>query len=144
MMCENEYQSAICCEFSELFTAPTQSFTWPDFDKNVWPIASSIEAASAMIPNVSSAGKSHGCLLLFIMGGMLESPVEVSNRSAAAPTYQFNLQGRRELPVRIQSMIALLLLPMFAAAGYSLIYLLFGGGFGGAVLIFIIAKMLGK
>lgn len=34
--------------------------------------------------------------------------------------------------------------PMFAAAGYSLLYLLFGGGLGGAILIFIIAKMLGK
>ena len=31
-----------------------------------------------------------------------------------------------------------------AAAGYSLLYLLFGGGFGGAVLIFIVAKMLGR
>ncbi len=36
-----------------------------------------------------------------------------------------------------------LLLPL-AAAGYSLLYLLLGGGFGGAVLIFIIAKMIGK
>lgn len=35
------------------------------------------------------------------------------------------------------------LLPI-AAAGYSLIYLLFGGGLGGAILIFIVAKMLGK
>ncbi len=34
--------------------------------------------------------------------------------------------------------------PMIAAIGYSLIYLLFGGGLGGAVLIFIIAKMLGR
>jgi len=34
--------------------------------------------------------------------------------------------------------------PMIAAAGYSLIYLLFGGGIGGAVVIFFIAKMLGK
>jgi hypothetical protein len=34
--------------------------------------------------------------------------------------------------------------PMYAAIGYSLIYLLFGGGLGGAVLIFIIAKMLGR
>jgi len=34
--------------------------------------------------------------------------------------------------------------PMFAAAGYALIYLLLGGGLGGAVLIFIVAKMLGK
>lgn len=31
-----------------------------------------------------------------------------------------------------------------AAVGYSLIYLLFGGGLGGAVLIFIVAKLLGK
>lgn len=38
----------------------------------------------------------------------------------------------------------LILAPMFAAAGYSLIYLLLGGGFGGAILIFIVAKMLGK
>jgi len=41
-------------------------------------------------------------------------------------------------------MIALLVSPMFAAVGYSLLYLLLGGGFGGAVLIFIIAKMFGK
>lgn len=33
---------------------------------------------------------------------------------------------------------------IFAAAGYSLLYLLFGGGLGGAILIFIVAKMLGK
>ncbi len=31
-----------------------------------------------------------------------------------------------------------------AAAGYSLVYLLAGGGLGGAILIFIIAKMLGR
>lgn len=35
------------------------------------------------------------------------------------------------------------LLPL-AAAGYSIIYLLLGGGFGGAVLIFIVAKLLGR
>jgi hypothetical protein len=34
--------------------------------------------------------------------------------------------------------------PAFAAVGYSLVYLLAGGGLGGAVLIFIVAKMLGK
>ena len=33
---------------------------------------------------------------------------------------------------------------LFAAAGYSLIYLLGGGGFFGAVVIFFIAKMLGR
>ena len=41
-------------------------------------------------------------------------------------------------------MIALALMPMFAAAGFSLIYLLLGGGLGGAVLIFIVLKMIGK
>ena len=40
-------------------------------------------------------------------------------------------------------MIALMT-PMFAAAGYSLLYLLFGGGIGGAILIFFLAKGLGK
>jgi hypothetical protein len=40
-------------------------------------------------------------------------------------------------------MILATLLPL-AAAGYSLIYLLMGGGLGGAFLIFIVAKMLGK
>jgi hypothetical protein len=37
----------------------------------------------------------------------------------------------------------MLLIPV-AAAGYSLIYLLCGGGLGGAVIIYIVAKMLGK
>jgi hypothetical protein len=36
-----------------------------------------------------------------------------------------------------------LILPV-AAAGYSLLFLLFGGGLGGAALIFIAAKLLGK
>jgi hypothetical protein len=39
--------------------------------------------------------------------------------------------------------LALIVLPV-AAAGYSLIYLLFGGSLGGAVVIFIVAKLLGK
>jgi hypothetical protein len=33
---------------------------------------------------------------------------------------------------------------VLAAIGYSLVYLLAGGGFFGAVVIFFIAKMLGK
>jgi len=41
-------------------------------------------------------------------------------------------------------MIALTMVPMFAAAGYSLIYLLGGGGIVGALIIFFGAKMLGK
>jgi hypothetical protein len=40
-------------------------------------------------------------------------------------------------------MILATLLPL-AAAGYSILYLLMGGGLGGAFLIFIVAKMLGK
>jgi hypothetical protein len=39
--------------------------------------------------------------------------------------------------------LTLAILPI-AAAGYSLIYLLFGGGLGGAIIIFIIAKLIGK
>lgn len=41
-------------------------------------------------------------------------------------------------------MLALALTPVFGAIGYSLIYLLLGGGLGGAVLIFIVAKLFGK
>jgi hypothetical protein len=33
---------------------------------------------------------------------------------------------------------------LLAAVGYSLIYLLLGGGVGGAVVIYIIAKLLGR
>jgi hypothetical protein len=41
-------------------------------------------------------------------------------------------------------MIALILVPLMGAIGFSLIYLLLGGGLGGAVLIFFIAKLFGK
>lgn len=42
-------------------------------------------------------------------------------------------------------MLSLLTLALpLAAAGYSLIYFLLGGGLFGAILIFIVAKMLGK
>ena len=37
-----------------------------------------------------------------------------------------------------------LLLPPIAAVGYSLVYLLFGGGLAGAVVIYFVAKLLGK
>ena len=39
--------------------------------------------------------------------------------------------------------LAFIILPI-AAAGYSMLYLLFGGGLGGAIVIFFIAKLLGK
>ena len=41
-------------------------------------------------------------------------------------------------------MIALTIIPMFAAAGYSAMYLLGGGGLVGAIVIFVVAKMFGK
>lgn len=41
-------------------------------------------------------------------------------------------------------MITLIIQPMFAAVGYSLLYLLFGGGLVGAVIIFFVAKMFRK
>ena len=40
-------------------------------------------------------------------------------------------------------MLAQIAMPL-AAAGYALVYLLAGGGRGGAILIFIVAKMFGK
>ena len=39
--------------------------------------------------------------------------------------------------------LALIALPV-AAVGYSLVYLIFGCGLFGAVVIFIVAKLLGK
>jgi hypothetical protein len=39
---------------------------------------------------------------------------------------------------------AIHLLPVLGAIGYSLVYLLAGGGIFGAFLIFIAAKMLGR
>ena len=41
-------------------------------------------------------------------------------------------------------MITLMLPTILAAAGYSFAYLLVGGGLGGAALIFVVAKLLGK
>ena len=41
-------------------------------------------------------------------------------------------------------MFSLALVPLFAAVGYSLVYLLAGGGFVGAVIIFLVAKIFRK
>lgn len=42
-------------------------------------------------------------------------------------------------------MVPVLLTTMTVAAiGYSLLYMLLGGGIGGAILIYIVAKMLGR
>jgi len=39
--------------------------------------------------------------------------------------------------------LATVIMPM-GAIGFSLIYLLCGGGLGGAVIIFVVAKLLGR
>ena len=41
-------------------------------------------------------------------------------------------------------MITLAMIPMFGAIGYSILYLLLGGGFFGAVIIFFIARAFGR
>jgi len=41
-------------------------------------------------------------------------------------------------------MFSLVSVPLFAAVGYSLVYLLAGGGFVGAVIIFLVAKIFRK
>ena len=62
---------------------------------------------------------------------------------AIGPARVEGLHGiRRRQTARTIGMIASIL--MLAAAGYSLFYLLLGGGLGGAILIFIVAKMLGR
>jgi hypothetical protein len=36
------------------------------------------------------------------------------------------------------------MIPAVGAAGFALLYLLFGGGLGGAIIIFFVAKLLGR
>src|SRR5207249_2024965 len=55
MMCENVYQSVRCCEFSELWTTPCQSFTYPHLHRGTRPIASSIAAARHTRPIAAAA-----------------------------------------------------------------------------------------
>lgn len=48
-------------------------------------------------------------------------------------------------PLQPRFTMELILAPLpLAAAGWSLLYLLFGGGLLGAIVIFIVAKMFGK
>jgi hypothetical protein len=42
------------------------------------------------------------------------------------------------------SVVAMSVPLLVAAAEYSLVYMLLGGGLGGAILIYIVAKMLGR
>ncbi|MDB6016832.1 MAG: hypothetical protein JWR19_1321 [Pedosphaera sp.] len=65
--------------------------------------------------------------------GLIEGKIEANGHHAFNQTQQLQ-------PI----MITIMFIPMLAAAGYSILYLLFGGGLFGAVVIFFIAKMLGK
>jgi hypothetical protein len=64
-----------------------------------------------------------------------------ADRSSMSVTPQFSPPQRKG---NSMSVLAIGSSVIFAAAGYSLLYLLMGGGLGGAVLIFIVAKMLGR
>jgi hypothetical protein len=52
-------------------------------------------------------------------------------------------RGSASSPGAIMEILSAIVCPL-AAAGYAFVYLLAGGGLGGAILIFIVAKLLGK
>ena len=59
----------------------------------------------------------------------------------------FLLSGRLQLDNQQEHLVmneAITMSTPVLAAGWSLLYLLFGGGFGGAVLIFIALKVIGR
>jgi hypothetical protein len=63
-------------------------------------------------------------------------PVAWRNSCLKQPTSKTRRGAQMEMVLQTPVVIA--------AAGYSLVYLLAGGGFFGAFMIFLIAKMLGK
>jgi hypothetical protein len=63
--------------------------------------------------------------------------IEFDNKDSTTTSRRNHLEGTS------MEIFAATALPL-AAVGYSLVYLLAGGGFLGAVVIFFIAKMLGK
>jgi hypothetical protein len=48
------------------------------------------------------------------------------------------------LAVRMTTLALVAATPVIAAAGWSVLYLLLGGSFGGAILIFILLKLIGR
>lgn len=46
--------------------------------------------------------------------------------------------------IQPKEIVMMAMIPMFGAAGWAMLYLLFGGGLGGALLIFVVLKMLGR
>ena len=53
MICEKEYQSVRCWEFSELCTIPCQNFTYPHLQMGICPIKKRINAKMASIKRVA-------------------------------------------------------------------------------------------
>ena len=70
----------------------------------------------------------------------------VAPHQSPSPAALITLQGSldREASNTPILMIALAFSPILGAAGYSILYMLGGGGLGVAILIFIVAKMFGK
>src|SRR3954452_19694729 len=54
MMCENVYQSLMCCEFSGLATTPCQSLIVPHLQIGSRPMARRMAAAAATMPAATS------------------------------------------------------------------------------------------
>ncbi len=71
-----------------------------------------------------------------------ERELRKSDFTYVAPSMFGAMFHRSEIPKKENHMIAMI--PMFAAAGWAFLYLLCGGGLGGAVLIFIVLKMIGR
>lgn len=44
----------------------------------------------------------------------------------------------------VAATVPMLAAPVLAAAGWSFLYVLLGGGLGGALLIFVVLKMIGR
>ena len=65
----------------------------------------------------------------------------LGNANGVEPTLHATTDNLNQFPPMTD--LAFIVLPI-AAAGYSLLYLIFGGGIGGAIVIFIVAKLLGK
>ena len=82
-----------------------------------------------------------GTLFAFLVAERIATP---TSATFATSVVKLVVTTSTQYKEQIMAVLALATPMLVAAAGYSLIYLLMGGGLGGAILIFIVAKMLGK
>ena len=75
---------------------------------------------------------------------ILETQLIHFQKVLSSGTVSTNIFLRRIHNFAIDMYELIFLVPPIAAIGYSLLYLILGGGLGGAFLIFIIAKIFGK